>query len=141
MSVPRVFETVKTYKGHCQNCGGHIEFPSNMMGDTIICPHCHQHTALEPIQSSALETLMHKTELAVMRESAAAYQRASHLDQAVAARLEQISKHPVQATAVEHMRKRTEEIQQVVAMLQTPRTARQAIVAGIILGSPKALEI
>ena len=141
MAVPRVFEEEKTYKGHCQNCGGHLEFPASMSGDTIACPHCHQYTALEPIQPSRLETIMHQKELTVMRESAAAYQRAEQLDQAVAARLQEISKHPVQATSVEHLIKRSAEVEQVVALLRRPQTARQAIVASVILGPPKALEV
>lgn len=33
-------------KGHCENCGGHLEFPTDAMGLTVDCPHCGSRTAL-----------------------------------------------------------------------------------------------
>ena len=33
-------------RGLCQACGGHLEFPVSMAGDTILCPHCGQSTLL-----------------------------------------------------------------------------------------------
>lgn len=143
MALPKVFEEVKTYKGHCQNCGGHIEFPSNMTGDTIECPHCYQQTALEPIQESRLEKVMHRTERNVLSESATVYERASHLQESVAAQMAEISRQPVPSITsinVDHFKKRSAEIDQVVALLRRPQTARQVILASVILGPPKAFE-
>jgi len=30
----------KHLKGHCQSCGGHIEFPAEATGLSVDCPHC-----------------------------------------------------------------------------------------------------
>jgi hypothetical protein len=35
-------------KGGCRHCGGHIEFPAAVAGQTVTCPHCGQPTVLEP---------------------------------------------------------------------------------------------
>ena len=32
----------------CERCGGHIEYPSELTGQSIECPHCHQATPLPP---------------------------------------------------------------------------------------------
>src|SRR5213079_3427373 len=36
----------KYLKGACQHCGGHIEFPAEMIGTATTCPHCRQETEL-----------------------------------------------------------------------------------------------
>jgi hypothetical protein len=33
-------------KGECSQCGGHIEFPGDLFGTEIECPHCHAQTLL-----------------------------------------------------------------------------------------------
>ena len=33
-------------KCNCQHCSGHIAFPVEMAGQTILCPHCGQKTTL-----------------------------------------------------------------------------------------------
>jgi uncharacterized OB-fold protein len=33
-------------KGECQHCAGHLEFPADAAGETIVCPHCGQTTEL-----------------------------------------------------------------------------------------------
>ena len=33
-------------KGGCTRCGGHIEFPANLAGSEVKCPHCAQSTQL-----------------------------------------------------------------------------------------------
>jgi hypothetical protein len=33
-------------KCSCQNCGGHIEFDTSRLGQTVACPHCHLETKL-----------------------------------------------------------------------------------------------
>jgi hypothetical protein len=140
MAVSRDFGQTKHYKAHCEHCGGHIEFPANLMGESVLCPHCYKQTVLHPFGETKLEQIMHRTELAVLQESASAYQRAEQLDQSVAERLGAIDRQPVQATHVEHLQKRSEEIQATVSMLRTPQSARQAILASVILAPPKALE-
>lgn len=140
LSTPPVFGQVRTYKGHCENCGAHIQFPSNMMGDTVICPRCHSRTVLEPFQQTPVEDLMHRTEPRTWKESAAAYQRATELEQKVASRMEEVTHKPVQLTSVQDFKKRSVEIEQVVALLRKPQTARQGIIASVILGPPRALE-
>src|SRR5947208_123705 len=36
----------KHLKGHCQSCGGHIEFPAEAAGMSVDCPHCGKVTEL-----------------------------------------------------------------------------------------------
>jgi hypothetical protein len=36
----------KHLKGSCQSCGSHIEFPAEIVGTSIECPHCAQQTEL-----------------------------------------------------------------------------------------------
>jgi hypothetical protein len=38
--------STKYLKGSCQHCGGHIEFPVELVGTTIDCPHCQKPTDL-----------------------------------------------------------------------------------------------
>ena len=141
MHLPPVFQQVKMYKGHCEECGGHIEFPSNLMGETIVCPHCYKRTALQPYEDTRVEQISHQTEIASLKESASAYERASHLDKAVAQRFQQLEQQPVSiTTTIESYKKRSAEIDSVVAMLRNPKTARQAVIASVILNPPKALE-
>ncbi|HEY3914489.1 MAG TPA: FxLYD domain-containing protein [Verrucomicrobiae bacterium] len=42
-------------KGVCQHCGGHIEFPSEGIGQTIPCPHCKWNTVLSASQKPSIE--------------------------------------------------------------------------------------
>jgi hypothetical protein len=34
-------------KGECRLCSGHLEFPANAVGETIVCPHCGRLTVLD----------------------------------------------------------------------------------------------
>ncbi|HVM48419.1 MAG TPA: hypothetical protein VMU04_10350 [Candidatus Acidoferrum sp.] len=36
----------KPIPGHCQHCGGPLEFPAESIGLMAPCPHCHQQTEL-----------------------------------------------------------------------------------------------
>src|SRR6266571_5782083 len=36
----------KFLKGFCKSCGGHLEFRTSALGQTISCPHCGQSTVL-----------------------------------------------------------------------------------------------
>src|SRR4029453_7133270 len=54
----RVFDTVIDELGHdmsylkaaCQHCKGHIEYPSELAGQSVECPHCKQTTTLPPLR-------------------------------------------------------------------------------------------
>jgi hypothetical protein len=74
-----------------------------------------------------------------LHEAQAAYEKASHLKEAVAKRMEQSHRH--HATPVATTEISSAELREVIAMVRQPKTARQAIVASVILSSPKGLEI
>jgi hypothetical protein len=80
--------------------------------------------------------------LAKLSESQAAYQRGIQLHEHVGQRLQnvmqQTEKH--RAAAPPPMRAVSAELLRTVTMLRTAQSARQALVASIIFGPPKALE-
>lgn len=39
-------------KAGCQHCGNHIEFPSELHGTVVACPHCNQQTTLLPADAA-----------------------------------------------------------------------------------------
>ena len=45
--MPRTMSETTHLKMACERCGGHIEYPSEMAGQSIQCPHC-QHTIKLP---------------------------------------------------------------------------------------------
>lgn len=136
--VPQPIHSVKTYRGHCEHCQGHIEFPTNLMGDDIRCPHCNQQTRLYPYSETAVERRAHRAEGSpVLSGSSAPTLTAAQ--QALAARFAESAPRSSHAATV-HRREITGEVQEVVSMFRSPRTARQAVIASIILNPPKALE-
>jgi hypothetical protein len=78
-------------------------------------------------------------QLAQLRQSREAYERASQLDKKVAEHIGQVSGQRVLDTRVER-RSVPEEIMQVVSLFKSAQTVRQAVMASIILGPPRALE-
>ena len=74
-----------------------------------------------------------------MSESRAAFERASKLDVAVTQYIKSIAGQQVQATKVIR-REGSVEVGQVVALFKSPRTARQAVIASLILGPPRSME-
>jgi hypothetical protein len=77
--------------------------------------------------------------LATLSEAQLAYARASQLDKAAAARIERVPGQEVQLTTV--VRKSTSpEVTQVLSLFKNPQAARQAVIAAIILGPPRAFE-
>jgi len=78
---------------------------------------------------------------AAMSESTAAYQLAATLDTKTEVQLRQVTESPVRLTRVARRGAVSPEIVQTVALGRQPGTARQAILASVILGPPKALEI
>lgn len=82
-------------------------------------------------------------ELAPMRESAAARARAEAVDDLARARIEAARQRTEQApgsVTQPHGRKSSPEMAALLASLRQPATARQAILATVVLGTPKALE-
>jgi hypothetical protein len=77
-----------------------------------------------------------------LHESAAAYRRASHLQEDVARYLkgveEMTERHSAEAPAMPQQTLSVEAAQ-TIALLRNPRTARQAVIASLIFGPPKAL--
>ena len=43
--MPKMSKT-KYLKGACQHCQGHLEFPAELIGTVVPCPHCQQDTEL-----------------------------------------------------------------------------------------------
>ena len=74
-----------------------------------------------------------------LREAKEAYQQASHLHKAVAERMERVHTHHAAPAASTDAA--PGELREVITMVRQPKTARQAIVASVILGSPKGLGI
>jgi type IV secretory pathway VirB10-like protein len=74
-----------------------------------------------------------------LHEAREAYQQASQLHESVAERMEQVHTHSAAPAASTDAA--SGELREVITMVRQPKTARQAIVASVILGSPKGLEI
>jgi hypothetical protein len=74
-----------------------------------------------------------------MTESKSAYERASQLDKNVAEHIGRVQGQHVLATAVVR-REASPELAQAVSMFKSPRSARQAVIASLILGKPRSLE-
>ena len=73
-----------------------------------------------------------------LNEAKEAYQQASQLHEAVAERMKQVHTSHAPTATVDAV---SGELREVITMVRQPKTARQAIVASVILGSPKGLEI
>lgn len=78
-------------------------------------------------------------QLASLRESRQAYERASTLDVSVAQHIQGVPGQAVQATSVIR-RPVSAEITQAVSLFKNAQTSRQAVLASIILGPPRSLE-
>jgi colicin import membrane protein len=80
--------------------------------------------------------------MASLREAEEAMHRASHLGETVRERVdaaELLARTAFAMPAVRRARERSPEIQAVIAQVRRPETARQAFLAGVILGPPRAL--
>lgn len=86
-----------------------------------------------------LERGISTSELAPLDQSRRAYQRASQLDKTVAAHLDRVTGQPVLSTSVIR-RGISPEVTQVVGLFRNARSARQAIIAAVILGPPRSLD-
>ncbi len=82
--------------------------------------------------------------LAHLTQSATVYERASMLHERVAAHLHQVDERTElhrPAVPIVHTKKRSAEAHAAVTLLRNPAHARQAIIASLILGPPKSLEV
>lgn len=68
------------------------------------------------------------------------YDRASHLDETVRKHLEHITHSRIGMTSTVYGRHRSPEVAEVIRLFHSPRTARQIILASVILAPPKALQ-
>ena len=80
-----------------------------------------------------------EVQLARMTESKQAYEQGQQLAQQVAARLHQVDAQIVRHAVTGHKTVRHETVQ-AIKMLREPQSARQAFVASLVFGTPKALE-
>src|SRR4030095_11442836 len=55
---PRTMSEITYLKIACERCGGHTEYPSEMAGQSIQCPHC-QHTITLPSRFVSLQIPLH----------------------------------------------------------------------------------
>jgi hypothetical protein len=81
--------------------------------------------------------------LAPLQTSAAAYERASQLENQTAVLLQAVVRRTQSAAAARpalRLAGTPPETARALAQLRTPRAARQAVLAAMILGPPKALE-
>lgn len=82
-------------------------------------------------------------ELATLAPADDAYAMAAGLETRVAAHLREVDEGIANASP-DHVRERSggrsAEMEQVLALLRQPKTARQAVMATVILGPPRALE-
>ena len=140
MSTPRIFHETKYYKAHCNHCGGHIEFPASAMEEVTSCPHCHQATVLRPFENTPVEVLAHKSALTEFNASTRSYEQASQLSQRVAAHMHGVGHQAVGLTSPQTIKRMWPEVAETVALFRNAKTVRQAVVASLILGPPKALE-
>jgi len=81
--------------------------------------------------------------LQALKESAAAYQRASHLHEGVAEhlkRIEEMTEHHPGKVPTAHRPGFSAEAAQTIALIRNPHTVRKAMIASLIFGPPKTLE-
>jgi hypothetical protein len=73
-----------------------------------------------------------------LSESLLAHQRASQLEQQVQEHLRLVTQHPVRSAGLPH-RAATPEATAALSLLRSPKSARTAVLAALILGPPRAL--
>ena len=78
-------------------------------------------------------------ELAQLSQARQAYERASNLDVTASAHIERVAGQHVQATKVIR-RAVSAEIVEARSMFKNAHNARQAVIASMVLGPPRALE-
>ena len=82
-------------------------------------------------------------QLPSLKESVTAYQRASHLQEQVTARLKQVeemTERHLASVPTAHRATVSPDAVRSIALIRNRNTVRQAIVAALIFGAPKGLE-
>jgi hypothetical protein len=77
--------------------------------------------------------------MGALAESKAAYSRASELSTKVAAHMDQVPGKRVGLTVVERAA-RSQDVAEVLTLFRNAKSARQAVLASVILNPPKALQ-
>ena len=116
-----------------------LPVPSSVEAPVLIPPGSHLPPEAEELDAEPAPTFV----LAPLQTSAAAYGRASQLDDETAAHMQDVVRRTEQAMPADQATRHTAlpaETALVLAQLRHPRTARQAVLASMILGPPKALE-
>jgi hypothetical protein len=139
MALPKSFDQ-KFYKAHCNNCDGHIEFPAAAMDEVISCPHCHRPTVLRSFEDTAVEKLAHRNVMADFDATEKTYEEASQLSRRVAAHMHSVGHVPVGMTSIVSTKKVWPEVAETKALFKNAKTVRQAMIASLIFGPPKAFE-
>jgi len=75
-----------------------------------------------------------------LQESAKAYVRASQLETRVAEHMRQVDRQVTTHAKLDRVRSVSPEIKQALGLLRTRSSQRAAILAGVVLGPPRALE-
>lgn len=138
-SLPKTFEE-KYYKAHCNHCGEHIEFPASATDELISCPHCHQVTILRPFQDTRVEVLSHQPDLSSFAPVTKKFDAATNLSERVAAHMHTAGHKAVELTSIETTRKIWPEVAETKALFKNAKTVRQAMIASLIFGPPRAFE-
>ena len=84
-----------------------------------------------------------EVQLPTLKESVTAYQRASHLQEQVVERLkhvEEMTERHLARVPTAHRQTVSSDAVRSIALIRNRNTVRQAIVAGLIFGTPKGLE-
>jgi hypothetical protein len=78
--------------------------------------------------------------MAPMIESSSAHRRDNSLERKVADQMRDVHEKPVVITGVTRLRENSRELAATANAFRSPRAARQAMIASIVLAPPKALE-
>ena len=78
-------------------------------------------------------------DLATMSQSRQAYEKASQLDQQMSAHIDRVAGQHVQMTHVIY-KQTSPQMELAAAMFKNAAAARQAVIASLVLGPPRALE-
>ena len=82
-------------------------------------------------------------QLPPLKESVAAYQRASHLPEQVTQRMRQVeetTERHLSRAPTAHRQSISPDALATISLIRNRRTVRQAVIASLIFGAPKALE-
>jgi len=123
-----------------------IQAPSPVAGHppVIEAPPAIQSVPLRLARTAMLEAeKVVEVQLPTLKESGKVYQRASHLQEQVVERLKHVEEMTARHLArvpTAHRSTVSPDAIQTIALIRNRNTVRQAIVAGLIFGTPKGLE-